>query len=183
MIESMGALAVDRGLECRPAWMTDVRGRHTRTKAPGVDPAGVAAVEMWRRVGGKTGATHTHGATAEMGSAATHAHGAATTAKMSSATPTAEVSAATAAAPEVSAATASAAKMSTATATATATATETAASCVSSRRQTKGNRYCGRACRDFPHDTPRQGHMRQANARSPGPFQRDAAMHTCALRA
>jgi hypothetical protein len=125
-------------------------------------------------------ATHTHGATAEMGSAATHTHG--TTTKMG-ATATAKVRATTAktaaAATEVTAATASAAKMS---ATAAAAA-ETAASRVSSRRQTKGYGYRGRACRDFPHDTPRQGQMRQANARSPGPFQRDAAMHTCTLRA
>jgi hypothetical protein len=121
-----------------------------------------------------------------MGAAATHTHGAA--AKVSSATATAEVSATTAATAEVSTATAatevsaaatSAAKMS----TTTTAAAETAASRVSSRRQTKGYGYCGRACRDFPHDTPRQGQMRQANARSPGPFRRDAAMHTCALRA
>jgi hypothetical protein len=127
-------------------------------------------------------ATHTHGATAEMGSAATHTHG--TTTKMgATATATAKVRATTAkttaAATEVTAATASAAsaaKMSAATA-------EAAASRVSSRRQTKGYGYRGRACRDFPHGTPRQGQMRLANARSPGPFQRDAAMHTCALRA
>jgi hypothetical protein len=128
-------------------------------------------------------ATHTHGATAEMGSAATHTHG--TTTKMG-ATATAKVRATTAktaaAATEVTAATASAsaaAKMS----AATAATAEAAASRVSSRRQTKGYGYRGRACRDFPHGTPRQGQMRQANARSPGPFQRDAAMHTCALRA
>jgi hypothetical protein len=102
-----------------------------------------------------------------MGAAAAHTHGAA--AKVSSAT----------AATEVSAAATSAAKMS----TTTTAAAETAASRVSSRRQTKGYGYCGRACRDFPHDTPRQGQMRQANARSPGPFRRDAAMHTCAHRA
>jgi hypothetical protein len=107
-----------------------------------------------------------------MGTAATHTHGAA--AKVCSATPTAEVRATTTATAEVSTAATSAAKMST---TTTAPA-ETAASCVSSRRQTKGNCYCGRACRDFPHDTPRQGQMRQANARSPGPFHRVAAMHT-----
>jgi hypothetical protein len=92
-------------------------------------------------------ATHTHGATAEMGSAATHTHGAA--AKVGSAT-AAEVRAAAATA-EVSTAATSAADMST-----TAPA-KTAASRVSSRRQTKGYGYCGRACRDFPHDTPRQG--------------------------
>jgi hypothetical protein len=80
-------------------------------------------------------ATHTHGATAEMGTAATHTHGAA--AKVSSATPTAEMG--------TTAAT-SAAKMS------TTTAAAPAASRVSSRRQTKGYDYYGRACRDFPHD-------------------------------
>ena len=144
MIEPVGALAMDRGLECRSARVTDMRGRRTRTDAPGVDPAGV---NMRRRVGGETGATHTHGATAEMGSAATHTHGATTkmgapaTAEVS-ATTAAEVST-TAATPEVSAATASAANMTTTTA---------AASCVSSRRQTQGKAYCGRACRDFPHD-------------------------------
>src|SRR5580700_10980108 len=109
-----------------------MRGRHTRTDATGVDPA---AVKMRRRVGGEMPATHTHGAAAEMGRATTHTHGAA--AKVSSATPTAEVAATTAA----------------------AAAAETAASCVSSRRQTKGNGYCGGACRDFPHDTPRQGQI------------------------
>ena len=58
---------------------------------------------MRRRVGGETGATHTHGATAEMSSAATHTHGAAT--DMHGATATAaEVSATTATAAEVAAA-------------------------------------------------------------------------------
>ena len=131
-------------------------------EVPGVDPA---AVKMRRRVGGQMPATHTHGATAEMGSTATHTHAA--TAKVSSATATTEVRAAattaemsaTAATAEVSAATTSAANMST-------TAPAPAASRVSSRRQTKGYGYCGRACRDFPHDTPHQGQMRQANARS-----------------
>jgi hypothetical protein len=85
-------------------------------------------------------ATHTHGATAEMGTAATHTHGAA--AKVSSATATAEVRAATATA-EVS---------TTAATTDVTTATATAASGVSIRRQTQGKAYCGRACRDFPHD-------------------------------
>jgi hypothetical protein len=118
-----------------------------------------------------------------MGRAATHTQGAAATAaKVNSATPTAKMGATAATATaEVSTAATSAAKMSTTTA-ATAPA-ETAASCVSSRLQTKRYGYCGRACRDFPHDTPRQGQMRQANARSPGPFQRDAATHRCALRA
>jgi hypothetical protein len=127
-------------------------------------------------------AAHTHGATAEMDTAATHTHG--TAAKVSSATATAEMGATAAAAAEVSAPATSTAKMSTTTTTTTTTtaaAAETAASRVSSRRQTKGYGYCGRACRDFPHDTPRQGQMRQTNARSPGPFRRDAALHTCAL--
>jgi hypothetical protein len=179
MIETMGALPMNRGLECRSARMTDMRGRHPRIEVPGVDPA---AVKMRRRVGGETGATHTHGATAEMGSAAAHTHGAtanvdATAAKMSSAAATAEVSATAAATPEVSAATASAAKMSTTTAPAT-----TAASRVSSSRQTKGKAYCGRARRNFPHDTPRRGHMRKPTPERPvrsGVAEAcDAAMHT-----
>jgi hypothetical protein len=86
-------------------------------------------------------ATHTHGATAEMGTAATHTHGAA--AKVSSATPTAEVRA-TAATAEVSTTAAASANVTTATAA--------AASGVNVRRQTQGKAYCGRACRDFPHD-------------------------------
>jgi hypothetical protein len=126
-------------------------------------------------------AAHTHGATAEMDTAATHTHG--TAAKVSSATATAtattEMGATAAATAEVSAAATSAANMST-TPTTTTTA-ETAASRVSSRRQTKGYGYCGHACRDFPHGTPRHGQMRQNNARSTGPFRLDAAMHTCAL--
>jgi hypothetical protein len=114
-----------------------------RTQAPGVDPPGIdpAAVKMRRRVGGDMPATHTHGATAEMGTAATHMHGAA--AKMSAATATAEVRAAAATA-EVST-TAATTDVTTATAAA-------AASGVSIRRQTQGKAYCGRACRDFPHD-------------------------------
>ena len=100
-------------------------------------------------------ATHAHGATTEMGSAATHTHGA-TTKVGATATATAKVRATTAAAAEVTAA-ASAAKMS---APAPA-ATETAASRVSGRRHAKRNGYCGRACRDFPHDTPRRGQMRK----------------------
>jgi hypothetical protein len=112
---------------------------------PGVDPAGIdpAAVKMRRRVGGDMPATHTHGATAEMGTAATHTHGAA--AKVSSATATAEVRATTAATAEVST-TAATTDVTTATA-----AAKTAASGVSIRRQTQGKAYCGRACRDFPH--------------------------------
>jgi hypothetical protein len=112
-----------------------------------------------------------------MDTAAAHTHG--TAAKVSSATATAEMGATAATAAAEVSATAAAAKMSTT--TTTTTAAETAASRVSSRRQTKGYGYCGRACRDFPHDTPRQGQMRQTNARSPGPFRRDAALHTCAL--
>jgi hypothetical protein len=92
------------------------------------------------------GATHTHGATAEMGSAATHTHSA--TAEMgTTATAATEVSAA-ATATEVTAAS-PAAKMST---TAPTAATETAASRVSGRRQANRQAYCGRARRDFPHD-------------------------------
>src|SRR5580693_6827859 len=91
----MGALPVDRGLECRSARMTDMRGRRTRTQAPGADPA---AVKMWRRVGGEMGATHAHGATAEMRSAAAHVHAAA--AKMGATAATTEVSATTATAAE-----------------------------------------------------------------------------------
>jgi hypothetical protein len=99
-------------------------------------------------------------------------------AKMSSATPTAEMRAAAAATPEVSA-------TATANMSPTTTAAETAAaSCVSSRHQTKGNGYCGRACRDFPHDmTSSSGPNAQVNAKPPGPFRRHAAMHTLALRA
>jgi hypothetical protein len=100
---------------------------------------------MWRRVGGEMPATHTHGATAEMGTAATHTHGAA--AKVSSATATAEVSATAAATAEMSTTAATSADVTTATAAAKA-----AASGVSVRRQTQGKAYCGRACRDFPHD-------------------------------
>src|ERR1700686_2759741 len=59
-----------------------MRGRLTGAQASGVDPA---AVKMLRRAGGEMPATHTHGATAEMGTAATHTHGAA--AKVSSAAP------------------------------------------------------------------------------------------------
>ena len=106
---------------------------------------------MLRRAGGEMPATHTHGATAEMGTAATHTHGAAAKVSSAAATPTAEVSATTAATAEVRATATSAAKMSTTTAPA-----ETAASRVSSRRQTKRYGYCSHACRDFPHDTPRQ---------------------------
>jgi hypothetical protein len=116
-------------------------------------------------------AAHTHGATAaEVDTAATHTHGtSATTAEVSAAT------AKTAATTEVSAATASAANMS-------ATAAETAASRVSSRRQTKRYGYCGRACRDFPHDTPHRGQMRKPTpdrpVRSGGVKTYDAAVHT-----
>jgi hypothetical protein len=92
------------------------------------------------------GATHTHGATAEMGSAATHTHSA--TAEMgTTATAATEVSAA-ATATEVTAAS-PAAKMYT---TPPPAATETAASRVSGRRQANRQAYCGRARRDFPHD-------------------------------
>jgi hypothetical protein len=111
-----------------------------------------------------------------MGSAATHAHGAA--AKVSSATPTAEVRATTTATAtaEVRAAATSAAKMST---TATATA-ETAASRVSSRRQTKGYGYCGCARRDFPHDmTSSSGPNVLVNARSPGTVPADLKSVCC----
>jgi hypothetical protein len=131
---------------------------------------------MWRRVGGEMSATHTHCAATHTHCAATHTHGAA--AKVSSATATTAEVRTTTATPEVTAAATAAAKMS----TAASAATETAASRVSGRRQAKGYGYCGRACRDFPHDTPRQGQMRQANARTPGPFRRNAAMHTCAVR-
>jgi hypothetical protein len=122
-------------------------------------------------------AAHTHRATAEMGSAATHTHSAATAAAKMSAAATAEVSAATTA--EVSAtAAATAADMATA-----STAETTAASGISNSRQTKGKAYCGRACCDFPHDTASSsGPMREANAGLPGPFRGaeacDAAMHT-----
>jgi hypothetical protein len=98
---------------------------------------------MWRRVGGEMSATHTHRATTEMGAAATHTHGAA--AKVSSTSAAAEMSATTAATAEVS-------TTATATDVTTATAAEAAASGVSVRRQTQGKAYCGRACRDFPHD-------------------------------
>src|SRR5580693_5830968 len=85
---------------------------------------------MWRRVGGEMSATHTHGAAA----------------KVSSTSAAAEMSATTAATAEVST-TAAATDVTTATA-----AAEAAASGVSVRRQTQGKAYCGRACRDFPHD-------------------------------
>jgi hypothetical protein len=122
-------------------------------------------------------ATHMHGATAKMGAAAT---------KMHSATATAEMSTATAAATEMTAAS-SAAKMSTTTPAATAATAETAASGVSSRRQTQRKAYCGRARRDFPHDTTSSAgpnaqvciSQRQiARHRSGGLEVRDAAMHT-----
>jgi hypothetical protein len=106
-----------------------------------------------------------------MASAATHTHGAA--AKMSSAPTPTEVSTA-APTTEVTAATASAAKMSTATA-----AAETAASRVSSRRQTKGNGYCGRACRDFPHNTPHRGQMQKPTPDRP---VRSGVMLQCTRR-
>jgi len=105
-----------------------------------------------------------------MGTAAPHTHGAA--AKVSSTSPAAEMGATAATAEVSAAASTAAAKMST-----TATAT-IAASRVSGSRQAKGQAYCGHACRDFPHDTPRQGQMRQANARSPGPF-RSGVMLQC----
>jgi hypothetical protein len=82
-------------------------------------------------------ATHTHGATAEMGSSATAA-------EVRAAAATAEVSAAATSA-EVSTTAATSADVTTATAA-------TAASGVSGRRQTQGKAYCGRARRDFPHD-------------------------------
>jgi hypothetical protein len=127
---------------------------------------------MWRRVGGEMGATHTHSATTEMGSATTHVHGAA--AKMSA--PAAKTAAAkmgaTAAAPEVSAATA-ATKVSATTTSAAETAT---ASRVGSRRQAKGYGYCGRARRDFPHGTPRQGQIGQRHIARSVPAESKSAM-------
>jgi hypothetical protein len=123
-------------------------------------------------------AAHTHGATAKMGAAAT---------KMHSATATAEMSTATAAAAAEMTAASSAAKMSTTTPAATAATAETAASGVSSRRQTQRKAYCGRARRDFPHDTTSSAgpnaqvciSQRQiARHRSGGLEVRDAAMHT-----
>lgn len=101
-----------------------------------------------------------------MSSATTHSHGAA--AKMSSAPTATEVSTATTTT-EVAAAS-TAADMS-------ATAPETAAtSRVSNSRQAKGQPYCGRARRDFPHGTTSlSGQMRQANARTPGPFRRSSS--------
>ncbi len=106
MAERVCALAMNCGVECRAAW-TDMRD-HMRTEAPGAD---AATGKMWRRAGGEMGATHTHGATAEMDSAA---------AKMGSTAATTEVRAATAAANM-----------------AAATTAETAASGVSSSRQAK----------------------------------------------
>jgi hypothetical protein len=142
MIEPVRALPVDRGLECRSARMTDMRGRRARTQTPGIDPA---AAKMWSRVGSEMPATHTHSPATEMSSATTHSHGAA--AKMSSAPTATEVSTATATT-EVAAAS-TAADMS-----ATAPTPETAAtSRVSNSRQAKGQPYCGRARRDFPHGT------------------------------
>jgi hypothetical protein len=161
--------------------MTDMRGRRTRIQAPGVDPAGIdpAAVKMRRRVGGEMPATHMHGATAEMGTAATHTHGAAAAAaKVSSATATAEMGATTAATAEVSTTTAaSSADVTTATAPAP---TETSASRVSSRRQTKRYGYCGRACRDFPHGmTSSSGPNVSVNARSPDTVPADSKSVCC----
>jgi hypothetical protein len=147
--------------------MTDMRGRRTRAQAPSINPAGV---KMRRRVGGKMRAAHTHGAAAKMGTAATEMHGATTTTEVSTAT----------AAPEVTAA-ATAADMS----TAAAATTETAASGVSCCRQTKGKAYCGRACRDFPHDTTSSsGPDAQANARSPKtvPADQKPVMLQCTRR-
>jgi hypothetical protein len=156
--------------------MTDMRGRRTRTEAPGVDPAGVdpASVKMRRRVGGEMPATHTHRAAAEMGRAATHTHCAATSAaKMSAAAPTAEVRTTTPAA-EVSAAAPAAPTTDVTTATAAAAKT---ASRVSIRCQTQGKAYCGRACCDFPHDvTSSSGPNARVNARSPGTVPADSKL-------
>jgi hypothetical protein len=159
VIEPMGALAMDRGLECRSAGMTDMGGQiriQVRSQVrTATDPAA-----------GNTRAAHMDGAAA-------HAHRAA--AEMSAATPATEVSTA-AAATEVTTA-AAAAKMS----TATAAAAETAASSgVSNSRQTKGNAYCGRACCDFPHDTTSSsGQIRKLTPRSTGPFPRTRNWRCC----
>src|SRR5579862_942951 len=162
--------------------MADVRGRRMRTQAPGIDPAAIdpAAAKMWRRVAGEMRAAHTHGATAEMGSAATHTHSAATAAAAAAAKMGAAATAEVSAPATTAEVTAAAADMATASAAAAETA---AASGISNRRQTKEKAYCGRARCDFPHDTTSSsGPMREANAGSPGPFRgaeaRDAAMHT-----
>jgi hypothetical protein len=117
------------------------------------------------------GATHPHGATTEMGSATTHVHGAAAT-EMHGPAPTAEVSAATAAAKM---STTAAAKMPATSATTAAAETATA-SRVGSRRQAKGYGYCGRARRDFPHGTPRQGQTGQRHIARSVPAESKSAM-------
>src|SRR4029077_13913292 len=72
MIErTMCALAVDCGMECRSARMTDLRGR-MRIEAPGVEPA---TGHMGRTVRRKTRAAHVYAA--HVRAAATHAHPAA----------------------------------------------------------------------------------------------------------
>jgi hypothetical protein len=158
MIESVRALPVDRGLECRSARMTDMRGRRTRTQAPGIDPA---AAKMWSRVGSEMPTAHMHRA-----AATAHTHSAAA-AKMS-ATATTKVS--TPAAPTTKVTATTTANMAT---TAPTPATETAASRVSGSCQAKGQPYCGRARRDFPHGTTSlSGRYAETNARSPGPFRR-----------
>jgi hypothetical protein len=167
MIEpAMGALAVDRGMECRSARVTDLRGR-MRIEAPGVEPA---AGQMRRTVSHRTraahvngahvrGAAHTDTAAAEVCGAAAKVHPAAATPEMGTAAATAEVSA-TATAP---------AEMCTPTAT-PAPAQTAGVRRFGRGRQTKGKGYCGRARRDFPHDmTSSSGQMRKINARSPGP--------------
>jgi hypothetical protein len=158
MIESVRALPVDRGLECRSARMTNMRGRRTRTQAPGIDPS---AAKMWSRVGSEMPAAHTHSA-----AATAHTHGA-TAAKMSSATtPATEVTAT--ATTKVTAASTAADMSATAPTPETAAASRVSGSC-----QAKGQPYCGRARRDFPHGmTSLSGPNAETNARSPGPFRR-----------
>jgi len=183
---TLGALAVDRGMECRSARVADLRGR-MRIEAPGVEPA---AGHMRRTASHKTRAAHVNGAhvrgTTHADPAAAEVCGAA--ANMHSAAATSEMG--TAAAPEVGAAEVSAAatEMCTAAAaaataaemrspTATAATAETGMRRFSRGRQTKGKGYCGRARREFPHDmTSSSGQMRKINARSPGPVPVDRTM-------
>src|SRR4029077_19292846 len=160
MIErTMCALAVDRGMECRSARMTDLRGR-MRIEAPGAEPA---AGHMRRTVTHRASAAHVYGT--HVRGAAAHMHSA-TTPEVGTAAATAEVSATATAAAEMCPPTAAA-----------AAAAETGVRRFSRGRQTKGKGYCGRARREFPHDmTSSSGQMRKINARSPGPVPADRTM-------
>jgi hypothetical protein len=83
-----------------------------------------------------TAAAKMRGATAEVCGAAAHMHSAAATPEVGTAATPAEVSAAATAAAEMCT---------------PAAAAETGVRRISRSRQTKGESYCGRARRDFPH--------------------------------